>query len=117
MIEVSDQERRKIAQRLRENNDWRNSIRALWNALGIRPDVVETTSSYDYLEHNGKKIFNRIADLIDRPIVASRYVARIEDTSMLITGRSSQQLHCGNCSYTITRSYRYCPQCGVELKK
>lgn len=106
MTKISDQERREVAQRLRENNDWKNSTRALWDALDIRQDVVETTMSYEYLEHNGKKLFNRIADLIDRPAVKPVYP--YDDMP--------DYLFCGECNTQLWSSANYCPQCGVKVE-
>lgn len=113
-MRISDEERREVAQKLRSLNPSDtyklcdgDFIDLLSETLGVDTDQL----CYD------AQLIKRLADLIDRPIVASHYVATPVDTSMLITGHSSQQLHCGNYSYTITRSYRYCPQCGVELKK
>lgn len=107
MAEISNQERREIAQRLRESDDWNNSTRALWSALDVRPDIVETTLSYEYLEHNGKKLFNRLADLIDHPLVEPRrYEAAF-----------GEMLYCGSCGVPIIHSDCYCPHCGVEIEK
>lgn len=112
MGEISNQERREVAQRLRALQPTYIDGKGCYLAENIAKIIV---NRYDDLMTVDD--VRRIADLIDRPIVASHYVARPEDTAMLITGRSSQQLHCGNCGKEIIRSYRYCPQCGVELKK
>lgn len=103
MSEISNQERREIAQRLRSLNPSDTCklcdddfIDLLSETLGVDTDQL----CYD------AHLIKRLADLIDRPIVARSFAATIENI-----------LHCGNCSCTITRSYRYCPQCGVELKK
>lgn len=110
MNKVSDQERRKIAVRLRENNNWRKAKRALWNALGIYPDIIESLSSYDYLEHNGKKLFNRIADLIDRP------------TCRNVSG-DQNRFECSECGFEMPiwdgdggwMAFYFCPNCGAEV--
>ena len=104
MSKVSDQERRKVAVRLRENDDWKNSIRALWDALDARTEVVESNLYYDYLKHNGKILFNRLADLIDRPAVKPVYP--YDDMP--------DYLFCGECNTQIWNSANYCPQCGTR---
>lgn len=103
MNKISDKERREVAQKLRSLNPSDtyklcdgDFIDLLSETLGVDADQL----CYD------AQLIKRLADLIDRPIVARYFAATIENI-----------LHCGNCSYTITRSYRYCPQCGVELKK
>jgi predicted RNA-binding Zn-ribbon protein involved in translation (DUF1610 family) len=110
MNKVSDQERRKIAVRLRENNDCYNPKRALWNALGIHPDIVVGTSKYDYLEHNVKKLFDRIADLIDR------------ETCRNVSG-DQNRFECSECGFEMPiwdgdggwMAFYFCPNCGAEV--
>lgn len=100
MNKVSDKERREVAERLRvysHDFDFSDSD-PFW--------YVSKAAFGDVDVHTYCSVFARLAGLIDRPIVARYFAATIENI-----------LHCGNCSHTITRSYRYCPQCGVELKK
>lgn len=113
-MSITDEERRKVAARLRSfkpGDTYELDDGSFIDLFGETVGVNTDQTCYD------SELFERLADLIDRPIVASHYVATPVDTSMLITGHSSQQLHCGNCGCTITRSDRYCRQCGVEIKK
>lgn len=124
-MEISDKERREVARKLRENNDWRNSIRALWNALGIRPDLVETTSTYDYLEHNGKKIFNHLADLIDRPTCNMDVMTTDERADYECSEHIMRCLNCGaefgyvlyseDGDVSMDDKPNYCPHCGTRV--
>lgn len=64
---VSNEERREVARKLRDPSELLNIRVPLFEALDMRPDVAETLVSSEVIEHNNRRLLNRLADLIDRP--------------------------------------------------
>ena len=109
-MQTSD-ERREVARKLREPSELLNIRVPLFEALDMRPDVAETLVSSEVIEHNNRRLLNRLADLIDQP------TCRNEDGF----GRS---FLCGACGYEAwtyddsgcdPKDFSFCPNCGAEV--
>lgn len=68
---ISDEERRRVAKALREPSELLNIRVPIYEALDMRPDVAETLVSNEGIEHNNRRLLNRLADLIDRPTLSA----------------------------------------------
>lgn len=66
---ISDEERRRVAKALREPSELLNIRVPIYEALDMPPDVAETLVSSEGVEHNNRRLLNRLADLIDRPAI------------------------------------------------
>lgn len=108
---ISDEERREVVRKLREPSELLNIRVPLFEALDMRPDVAETLVSSKNIEHNNRRLLNRLADLIDRP------TCRNEDCF----GRSYLCSACGYEAWTYDDSgcdpkdFSFCPNCGARV--
>lgn len=68
-MRISDEERRRVAKALREPSELLNIRVPIYEALDMPPDVAETLVSSEGVEHNNRRLLNRLADLIDLPKV------------------------------------------------
>ena len=111
---VSNEERREVARKLREPSDLLNIRVPLFEALDMRPDVAEMLVSSKNIEHNNRRLLNRLADLIDRPTCRLDHT----DTEPATDGYLIRVYECSNCGRTFDElygEYEYCPHCGAEV--
>lgn len=111
---ISDEERREVVRKLREPSELLNIRVPLFEALDMRPDVAETLVSSKNIEHNNRRLLNRLADLIDRP------TCRLDrtGTELATDGYPIRVYECSNCGCTcdgIYDEHEYCPHCGAEV--
>ena len=104
---TSDEERREVAQRLRNGGIARDEKEAyvllLWG-IGIRPQLPATSTYEDAMV--------RIADLIDRPTCETIEHGRPDESHVCKS--------CSRCSYgwfedIHDKPYSYCPNCGAVV--
>ena len=105
---IGDEERRHVAKALREPSSPLDLHASLYDALDMRPEVVETTIPYKATEHNNRRLLNRLADLIDRPTTTRHGKFRTK------YGRETPC--CEVCGYSIgDMRWGYCPNCGAVI--
>ncbi len=105
---ISDEERRRVAKALREPSELLNIRVPIYEALDMPPDVAETLVSSEGVEHNNRRLLNRLADLIDRPTTTRHGKFRTK------YGRETPC--CEVCGYSIgDMRWGYCPKCGAEV--
>lgn len=112
---ISDEERREVVRKLREPSELLNIRVPLFEALDMRPDVAETLVSSKNIEHNNRRLLNRLADLIDRPTCQMVECA-------IDHGSRSWGMRCTACGKEFEHmkpSYGWhnCPNCGAEVKR
>lgn len=109
---ISDEERRRVAKALREPSELLNIRVPIYEALDMPPDVAETLVSSEGVEHNNRRLLNRLADLIDRP------------TCRNLSPKPADVLLCSECGEHVDIAYmetcdeyhaKYCPNCGAEV--
>lgn len=108
---ISDEERRHVAKALREPSSLLDLHASLYDALDMRPEVVETTFLYQYTLYNNFRLLNRLADLIDRP--AARNVAPVP------SGHEPRAFTCELCGewQPMDCGFAHCPNCGAEVER
>lgn len=107
---ISDEERRRVAKALREPSDLLNIRVPLYEALDMRPDVAETLVSNEGIEHNNRRLLNRLADLIDVPTT----VLDLTETTRTVHGEEVRGWECRECGQSCEEmygEYEYCPHC------
>ena len=110
---ISDEERREVAERLRSASARRSDVpwmvEDLMLALGFR-----------CYEDEDDQLFNRLADLIDRPTCCNVYDEIYDEYE---GGRCENGFKCSKCGeivedcegYRVTGTFNYCPKCGREV--
>ena len=109
---ISDEERRRVAKALREPSELLNIRVPIYEALDMPPDVAETLVSSEGVEHNNRRLLNRLADLMDRP------------TCRNLSPKPADVLLCSECGEHVDIAYvescedyhaKHCPNCGAEV--
>lgn len=107
---ISDEERRRVAKALREPSNLLDLNASLYDALDMRPEVVETTIPYQFTEHNNRRLLNRLADLIDVPTT----VLDFTEATRTVNGEKVRGWECRECGQSCEEmygEYEYCPHC------
>lgn len=106
---TKDEERRRVANALREPSSPLDLHASIYDALYMRPEVVETTIPYQFTVYNNLRLLNRLADLIDRP--AARNVAPAP------SGHEPRAFTCELCGEWQPMDFGFarCPNCGAEV--
>lgn len=110
-MEISDEQRREVAARLRENaglqlrlpNEYSIEVKSAL-VLSKLLDCIDCSDN----------VFLRLADLIDRPTCRLDHT----DTEPATDGYPVRLYECSNCGRAcdeIYGEYEYCPHCGAEV--
>lgn len=104
---ISDEERREVAERLRNASARRGDepwmVEDLMLALGFR-----------CYEDGEDRLFDRLADLIDVPTT----VLDLTETTRTVHGEEVRGWECRECGQSCEEmygSYEYCPHCGRKV--
>lgn len=123
MLMISDDERRKVAEQLREFSHFGINSYGAWTelierAIGTWGDDELLPNDFEYDEEWHDEDMSRLADLIDRP------------TCFDIESKDSNSFTCSACGFSesklvvqpfsldfcyIKPNYHYCPNCGKEI--
>lgn len=111
-MRISDEERREVVRKLRDPSELLNIRVPLFEALDMRPDVAETLVSSEVIEHNNRRLLNRLADFIDRP--TCKNVADPYDGGLFVCSKCGEmwELTYGDL---VENHLRFCPRCGAEV--
>lgn len=110
------EERRRVAKALREPSNLLDLNASLYDALDMRPEVVETTIPYQFTEHNNRRLLNRLADLIDVPTT----VLDLTETTRTVHGEEVRGWECRECGQSCEEmygSYEFCPHCRRKVDR
>lgn len=111
---ISDKERRRVAKALREPSELLNIRVPIYEALDMPPDVAETLVSSEGVEHNNRRLLNRLADLIDRPTCTEVEVTKEEGECGPTIFH--HELSCGHtCDTGWSKPPKYCNECGARI--
>lgn len=112
---ISDEERRRVAKALREPSELLNIRVPIYEVLDMQPDVAETLVSNEGIEHNNRRLLNRLADLIDRPTCS---IKRGYQTTWGVCSRCGALVNAERAVSTAIEYLptRYCPWCGKEIE-
>ena len=110
-MRISDQERREIAAKLRGSRDFARCIPKFFMPQNDLFERVLKCVRFD-----GGNVFDRLADLIDRPTCRNVY----DECEMGACENGFECSECGNRvedyeGYRITGTFNYCPKCGREV--
>lgn len=110
---IIDEERRRVAKALREPSELLNIRVPIYEALDMPPDVAETLVSSEGVEHNNRRLLNRLADLIDRPAIKPEPSGRAYWRCPRC-GAFNYRSAVTDCCGVIPA--HYCANCGAEVK-
>lgn len=108
---ISNEQRREVAQKLRETKQECDQRETPWMA----EDLMQALGFTSY-EDGEENIFDRLADLIDRPTCELDHI----DTDPAQDGYPLRLHECSNCRrlcYEIYGEFEYCPHCGAEVQE
>lgn len=114
-MRISDQERREIAAKLRGSRDFARCIPKFFMPQNDLFERVLKCVRFD-----GGNVFDRLADLIDRPTCRNVYDEIFDEYE---GGHCKNGFKCSKCGetvedcegYRITGTFNYCPKCGREV--
>lgn len=114
---ISDKQRREVAARLRDEAEaWRtdNGDDTVYSMSDCAfTESVLTAFGFDDMEMDAYRIFEKMADLIDRP------TCYLELTDVETHGNAKVRIYeCSECGRTceeIYGKYERCPHCGCEV--
>ena len=106
-MEITNEERREVARKLRETKRECDQRETPWMA----EDLMQALGFTSY-EDGEENIFDRLADLIDRPTTTVTVTSGDDDSDLCIK--------CNSCcrGWHISKydkSFTYCPECGAEV--
>lgn len=104
---ISDEECREVARKLRETKRDCDQRESPW----MVEDLMQAIGFGSY-EDGEEHIFDRLADLIDRPTCNDVYIPRGDGFTPYITFKCSV---CGETHVSLTYC-NYCPNCGAEVR-